>query len=652
MRQPADIKMFDAGTTSLGKPYCQYDSSPDVGLLGASTVSAFTGNFAFKLNENAELFMDGVYSRSVATTTYQPSPVRTSFLQTDDEFTRQGIDPVLLLRPFLTNGAPNPNYKLASDYFKANGLTDLDGKPIGVTDRTFLFGPRTNEDTSTQSRLVVGVRGDVLGQDYNVGVVQNVSKVAGSVTNGYFSQVAYAKATQDVASDWNPWAATQSAAFLAAVAPARYVGPTLNATSRSTNFDATVSGSVLSLPAGDLAYAAGYQYRKENLQLNPSAALLSGDIAGLGGATKPIDQSRNITGLFGELNIPVIKNLDLNLAARYDSYSDVGSTSTYKANVRYQPVSAVLLRGSYGTGFRAPTLTDLWQPQTLGTSAQFNDPAFPGADGRDLQVNEFAGGNPELKPETSKQWSLGGVWQAVPALSIGVDYFNIEIANVVSKPTTQFIVNQNFLGKPAYKDAVLRDAGGNIVTTTALLLNTGTMKSQGLDFDIRYRENLGPGRLDIGLNSTYYIKFDQSTPGAGTSHKVGTIVDPLGNPLISSTTNRDGVGVVLRYKQYLTGTWTQGAWATTLGNQYATGYGGGVDLDGNFTHNGSMSIWDLQVAWTGIKNLNLTLGGRNIFDKQPPFYVPVSNQFQVGYDPSQYDPRGRFVYLTGTYKFF
>ncbi len=369
-----DIKMFDAGLTSKGLPYCQYDSSPDVGLLGASKVTSLTGNFVFKLNPNAELFMDGIYSRAVVTTTYQPSPARTDFFETDEEFANQGVDPVLLLRPFLPSGAPNPNYQLASDYFKANGLAGMDGKPIGVTDRTFLFGPRQNEDTSTQSRLVVGLRGEIWGQDYNVGVAQNQSKVAGSVTNGYFSQVGYAKATQDPNSDWNPWAQTQSAAFLAAVAPAAYAGPTLNSTSRSTNVDATMSGTAYKLPAGELQYAAGYQYRSESLKLDPSPALLSGDIAGLGGATKPIDVSRSVNGLFGELNIPVIKNLDLNLAARYDSYSDVGSTSTYKGNIRYQPTATVLLRGSYGTGFRAPTLTDLWNPQVLGTSAQFNDP--------------------------------------------------------------------------------------------------------------------------------------------------------------------------------------------------------------------------------------------------------------------------------------
>ncbi len=81
---------------------------------------------------------------------------------------------------------------------------------------------------------------------------------------------------------------------------------------------------------------------------------MSGDIAGLGGATKPVDEGRNVNAVFGELNIPVIKNLDLNLATRYDGYNDVGSTTNWKGNLRWQPMQQLLLRGSYGTGFRAP----------------------------------------------------------------------------------------------------------------------------------------------------------------------------------------------------------------------------------------------------------------------------------------------------------
>ena len=172
-----------------------------------------------------------------------------------------------------------------------------------------------------------------------------------------------------------------------------------------------------------------------------------------------------------------------------------------------------------------------------------------------------------------------------------------------------------------------------------------------MDLDFRFREKFGPGLLGLYLNSTYYFKFDQSTPGAGTSQKVATTVDNQGNPVIASTNGQDGYGVILRYKQYASATWLQGDWATTLGNNYATGYRAGFDLNGNPTYISAMSLWDLQVAYSGIKNAVLTLGARNIFDTQPDTFVNVSNAFQSGYDPSQYDPRGRFVYLTGTFKF-
>ncbi|MGL6108551.1 MAG: TonB-dependent receptor domain-containing protein, partial [Rubrivivax sp.] len=342
-----------------------------------------------------------------------------------------------------------------------------------------------------------------------------------------------------------------------------------------------------------------------------------------------------------------IKNLDLNLAARYDDYSDVGSTTNWKANVRWQPTQQLLLRGSYGTGFRAPTLTDLWNPVVLGTSSEFNDPV---TGQQSLQVNEFSGGNSKLAPETSKQYSLGLVFQPLPTLAIGLDYFNIEVNDTIAEPSTQEIVSQAALGNPLYTGLVKRDPLTNeIIETTAQLQNNGTLQAQGIDFDVRYREKLGPGLLGIGLNSTYYLKYDQSTPG-GSSAKIGTIINPDGSPVISSTAGLN-VGVILRYKQYLSANWTQGDWSTTLGNSYATGYWGGRDLNDNDTKVDPLSLWDLQVSYSGFKNAVITLGANNILDTGPSIFVPAAQQFMAGYDPTQYDPRGRFVYLTGTFKF-
>jgi iron complex outermembrane recepter protein len=631
--------------TSNGQPLCVFDSAPYVNLTGESDIASFSGNFVFRLNDKVELYADGLYSQSKVITQIQPSPLRTDFLQTDELLAQRGIDPVLLVR----RGTPAHN--IAADYLNAIGLPQLATQDLGVTARVFDFGQRVQEDTSTQSRLTVGARGDVFDQSYNVGLSWNQSKLDGKVTNGYFSQAGFAAATQAPGSDWNPWSLTQSPAFIAAIAPSEYIGGTLSAKSTSLNFDVTLSGDItpLKLPAGMVQYAAGYQYRSDSLEQTPSAALLTGDIAGLGGATKPVDEGRHVNAVFGELNIPVIKNLDLNLAARYDSYSDVGSTTNWKGNVRWQPTQQLLVRGSYGTGFRAPTLTDLWDPQVLQTSGTFTDPVT----GSQGQVNETTGGNPDLEPEESTQYSLGIVFQPVPSLAVSLDYFNIEVNNVIALPSTQEVVSQNALGNAAYDGLVIRDPLTNeVIGTRTVLANTGTMTAQGMDIDLRYRESLGPGVLGFTLNGTYYFKFDQSTPGAGTSKKVGTMVDSLGNPVISSTTDLDGQGVVLRYKQYLSATWTQGDWATTIGNEFATGYWAGWDLNDSPTHMPSQTLWDLQVAWSGVKNAVITLGARNIFDKQPAIFVsPGGIQFQSGFDISQYDPRGRFVYLTGTYKF-
>jgi iron complex outermembrane receptor protein len=99
--------------------------------------------------------------------------------------------------------------------------------------------------------------------------VYNRNHLAGTVTDGYFSQVALSKVVNS-SNDWNPWSLGQSAAFNAAIVPAKYVGPTLSGTSESNTVDAKISGDVWQLPAGTMQYAAGYQWSNGKLTTNPS----------------------------------------------------------------------------------------------------------------------------------------------------------------------------------------------------------------------------------------------------------------------------------------------------------------------------------------------------------------------------------------------
>ena len=636
------VNMFLNPTpTSKGLPYCAFDSAGFVALIPDREAVSFTANGAFKVNEALELFGDGLYSRSTVTQRIQPNPVRRSFLVTDAEFANQSVIPALLLRP------NNPNYAIAANYLTANGHPELVGQTLAVTSRVFDFGLRTTEDKSTQYRFVGGARGRAFGQDYELAYSHNESKTEGSVIAGFFSQVAFARIVNSPTSDYNPFSLTQSDAFNSQLAAATYAGPTLTAKSKSDVVDGRITGELYQLPAGPLQYALGSQLRKESYVTTPSAALGTGDISGLGGATAPIDKDRKIYAGFGELSIPIVKSLEAGAAIRYDHYSDVGSKSTYKGNIRWQPFEALLARASIGTGFRAPTLNDLYTPQTTGTSEQFNDPATGQTN---LQVNSTSGGNPALKPERSTQTSIGIVVSPTKSVTAGVDYFKIKIRDIITAPSAQEVVSGFRAGNPTYAGSVILAPGGNDIDSISVVtVNSGDASVSGFDFDLAYRETFGFGGVTLQYSGTYMNKFDQTSPAGVVSHKVGTIVDDAGNPVLGANTG----GVVLRYKHYLSATLTNGGFAYTLAQNYYSGYETGhrqIDDAKNFV--GTQATYDARIGYTGIKNLTLAIGVKNLFDKNPPIFIPVSNQFQAGYDVTQYDARSRFVYGTVSYKFF
>ena len=636
------IRMAMLPDGAKGAPYCYYDSGPDVGLTPDRELVNLTGNFSYQVNSSVELFGDLLLSQSKVTQTYQPSPARASFFEGDGKFAEQGVTPALLLDP------SNPVYQsIAVPYLQSHGFTSLIGKPLSITNRVFDFGPRQNVDTAKQGRLVLGARGSVASQDYEVAVTHNESRLTSAVTTGYFSQVEYARIINDPTNNWNPWIAggVQTGALADKLKAARFSGDFLHAKTASDTLDAKITGEFLKL--GDITpqYAAGLQSRHEKLVTDPSAAYASGDISGLGGSVVPIDRSRVVNSVFGELNVPFTKTLEGNVTVRDDRYNDFGNTVNYKLSTRWHPVKEWLFRASYGTGFRAPTLVDLWTPQTIGTSESFNDPK---TNQSGLQVNALVGGNPTLTPEKSKQYSIGTVWQPTNTASLGIDWFRINVRDIISTPSAQEIVSRFRRGDPAYANLVTL-AGDDVESIVSLLSNNGNATVQGVDIFGNYRVDFsGLGRLDLALNSTYMSKFDQSSGDGTVSRKVGSMVERDGSPVIGAQNG----GVILRWKGQVAATWTTGPWAVTLIDNFRSGYEVGHDLNENRVFIGRESIFDANVTYKGFPNVTLAVGAKNLFDKQPgTIGTAVTNQFQSGYDINQYDPRGRFVYVTASYKF-
>jgi iron complex outermembrane recepter protein len=636
----AQLHMISAENASdKGAPYCAYDSQADVGLTPKRQGVYLSANMDWKITPNAQLFGDVLFSRNEVTQRYQPSPLGYGFLQSNSQMQALGIDPALWIKP------DNPHYALAADYLRSKGFNELIGQPLAITSRPFDQGLRTDHDTTTQTRLVLGVKGEVKDQEYELSYTHGFNQVDGAVTDGYFSQSAYVRAIQN-SSVWNPWSLQQDPSLVKELSKSKYIGATLNGLSRQRILEGRLSGDIAELSGGAAQYALGFQLRHENSSIQPSDALLLGDISGLSGAVLPMNVGRRVQAFYGELNLPLSKTLQTSLASRWDRYSDVGHAQTYQAGARWRFHPQWLVRASHGTGFRAPTLLDLHDPQVLGISGQFTDPLFP--DNPGIQAPQLSGGDLNLKPESSRQASLGFVVSPQPTWSLSLDWWNLELGNVISTPSPQAVVSGYRRGDPHYASMVNVDSKGRVQDIRTTTVNAGYASLSGLDIDLNYRKRFDFGVVTLNWAGTYMHQFDQMSPDGVVSHKVGTMVDEEGNPVLGA----DDGGVVLRWKHNLGLTLQRGSWSWSAIQNFYTGYETGrrqSDNERNFVSD--QSIYDIHGSYSGFQKTKIAWGIKNIFNTRPSMFIPVSNQFQAGYDITQYDPRGRMIYFLINHRF-
>jgi len=600
------------------------------------------GSGRFQINNNWQAYFTALYSRQETNVSIQPVPISDQIFTTA---TATGASDILL---------PPTSPFYPHDLAQAAGV---DGQPLNVRYRCVECGNRQWTDKNEAWQSVAGVKG-ALGDwdiDGSINYSQNTAKETPTQGIPLYSRILpllnsgrvnlFGPNTPEITNE------VRSTAFTEEAFHAKLYG---------YGFDLKGSADVYKLPAGPLGLALGTQWFKENLTQDPNVALQTGDVSHYGGNFQHIDHSRTQYALFGELNVPIVTNLEGNVAVRYDHYDDFGSTTNPKVSLRWQPVRQLLLRGSWGTGFLAPTLYQLWNPQTPGLSQAGvsdplrcpnpNDPSQASNPDCNTQYTVTFGGNPSLQPEKSQQTTLGFVFEPVSGTSIGLDWFDIDLKNLVTNgvpigtilsPALQaqysYLVTRQATCAPS---AFVPGAPCPITAINQVFVNLGETKIQGFDVDARYTSpTMGWGRIKATLNGTYYIKYDASQPD-------GSFAGFVSNNYAAVAT-----GVTPRWKHYIRATWEYGPWSTTLGQEYQSSYiDVQLDPNGNTRRVGSLSLWDLQTNYSGFKNWTLTLGVKNLFDTNPP--LTNSNlTFQSCYDPSYYDPRGRFLYGRVTYAF-
>ncbi len=344
--------------------------------------------------------------------------------------------------------------------------------------------------------------------------------------------------------------------------------------------------------------------------------------------------------------MPVIKNLEINLAGRYDYYTDVGGNFNPKVGVRWQPSQRVLVRGSYNEGFRAPTLYDIYGPQTTTNTAEpWDDPvlcaggtAVPGANPNlvcNQQQNIRSGGSLGLEPETSRTYSVGIVLEPTRNLTVSADYWDIKLEDEIGELTEQTI----FGDYQKYQGLYFYNAAGNRLDyVLANTMNLGQIKTRGVDLSLLYRLPPKPwGNVVLTVDGTYVDKYDYQ--------------NERGGPFFQNAGRYPEDVPVFRWRHNLTVAWSLAPYTWTLSNRYLSGYDDQNDVEPQFEQRvDPYSTWTLAGTYSGNRQIDITVGIKNLFDEEPP-YTNQTTTFQQGYDPRFTDPLGRSYFVRATYRF-
>ncbi|NYE62501.1 iron complex outermembrane receptor protein [Duganella sp. 1224] len=603
-----------------GSPTCRYDYTREVDDIPRTKQESYLGRFSYKLSDDHTLAAEALHARSTNTARVAPPPLA-------------GIGLIM--------HGDSPYYPGGSAGVPA--VAGLIGEDLDISWRPLVTGRRADFSTSTSDRLVLSAEGTLRGWDYSAGLSHSISQAASAFAGGY---VIDQRIVEGVGSGLlNPFG-EQTAAGLAYLNESLLIGEYLRARMRASALDVRASRDLMQLPGGPLSFALGGEARKERALYTINRALASQ--ASSSGFADAQDQSgdRRIYALFAELNAAAIQHLELNAAARFDHYSDVGRSFTPKLSARYQPLAPLLLRASWNRGFRAPTLFDLHGPQTVTNSSDpWNDPVLcpggvpvAGANPNlacDQQQNIRQGGNPDVRPERSKTWSAGLVFEPMRALTLSLDYWDIRLRDQISALAEQTVFNDY----AKYQSLFHYNAAGTRLDDVSLITNNlGEVKTSGIDASVLWRAPSGPyGTVSLQLDGTWVRKYDyQNERGGVFTENIGRYAD---------------ASPVFRWRHNATLTWSRGPWGASLTNRYVSGY-----TDQNavapqfFNEVDSYSVWSLSASYSGVRNLDLTVGVRNLLDQDPPF-TNQSTTFQQGYDPRYTDPLGRTWYARVTYKF-
>lgn len=613
-------------TSPLRTKYsCAYDYGADYVLQFPVERANFLSRGTVQLAPDHRMFVEVLGSRTKATAILTPMQVQATIAN-------KAVYPV--------GGA---YYQDLSAYIPTFDNT----KPISYKWRANDVGNRTQENTTDNARVLIGFEGNFGKWDYKAGISRAESSTKTKLTDGYsYTDKLYAALATGIINPWVGAGQSQTEAAKQLIESTKFRGAFQHGKTTLTQIDGSVSGELFQLPAGALAVAAGFDFRREGYNfaqdVDATQILLAPGNAALN------DASRTVKAVYAELLVPVMKDLEMQLAIRRDDYSLVGATTNPKVAFRYQPADFLLFRGSASKGFLAPSFQQLYSgslSQELpngvidqeGCAQHPGVPEYCAIDRLDYKT----GGNKNLKPETSKQGSVGIVIEPFKGYSASFDYWAINTKDRILNRTPQ-IVLANYQALNQY---IIRKPDGTIDYVQAGWINAAGSRVRGLDVGLRGEGKVRDVKWTATLDGTYMDSF-----------KFAEYQGQEYQELVGKFYTRD---LYLRWKHNASFGVSRGDWSGLLIQSFSSGYkdqvpngGKGTPPPGFNPDVSSYTTYNLSGTYTGFKNTTITVGIQNLFDRDPPFTAHnVDEVVGAGWDPRVADPRGRSLSFQLKYKF-
>lgn len=582
----------------------RFDAAPYTDLVAESSRQAIfaTGTYAFD-GGSTEAFVELLYTRNHQVTQAAP--------------------------PFLYAGAAGVFVVPANNPFNPFGA------PVGVDYSFAELGSQKNDAVTTYSRMVVGLKGE-LGSRFNwqAFVLQDndntdVLKI-GNVSYDAIRQ--YLNSTDpNVALNVFSSNANNSPNTLAALR--RDVTDVFQGATQT--IEASINGALFDLPAGSVQALFGASMRRDEYDVSGASVFNTNRTSG----------DRESWAAFGELSVPIVsdrplfKELELTFASRLDHYDleGIDSQTNSQIGLLWRPVDELLIRGSYGSAYKVPTLQTVYGARTSGP-AVFND---PDRNNQPASFIRILGGNPAIQPEKAEAYSYGFIWEPrgkLAGLVLGVNLFHVRHTDFISAggDVATILNNPELFGEriqraPPTEEDLAQGLPGALLSVDASAINFGEVEVSGADVDVSMKWNLDRiGELRWTTRASYVDQYElKLSPGA----------DPESRLNQAST-----AGYPLRFQGNTQLQWEKAGWQSSATIRYRNSY---KDFSGS-REIPATTLVDLQVgktfgndANTALSNTSISIGATNLFNRQGPFANTSG-----GYDPFYADMRGRFFYLS------